>query len=213
MTNLDELDVEGYRSIALDGIGRSRAAAESVQRVAAAISTVFAVAVAVGVGENVSAGYSALFPVAFLSYALVGSSIYLSFIGGATDLDTAAPKGSVGWIVAAADAIMASRVHWLRSSVVALAIAVSLLPAPFLTTRPDPASRLRNLDATIPWPEAPENLTEEDQIVFRAEVNEIASIRAGEPSSQQLVPIWVLWLFVAAGAAAVFAVHQTKVPD
>lgn len=197
---------EYYKSVfevAKGAIDRSRSSADTVQKAAAAIVTLYTgvLALAFSVADNPLPG-KALFAAILLGVAILFSTAFLAFLPGAeprreTEASTPPPEDqSVGerlanmFILWTRRAALA-RGRLLRASVVALAGAVALMPAPFVTISPAEVAK-----PDIAWPEPSTNAKgniELEKIVYAAQVAEVA-----EQRKQPLAAEGEEWVWTAA---------------
>ena len=175
---------EKVAALALAAVERSRAGAETVQRAAAAIATLYAASL--GVAFSVAARplpLRGILAPLFLGIAIVLASAYLAYIGP-TDHDAVpAPAGGAApepralertrTLLSLVETVVDRRSPWLRASVVALGCGVLALPAPFLSAGTgEPAV------ASAPdWPTVPERTDKFGEILYQAEVTEVAAAR------------------------------------
>ena len=175
--------------VAKGSVERARAGAEIVQKSAAAIAGVYTtvLGVAFSVTENPFPSRG-LAPLILLGLSIVLSTAYLSYLtnsralaGGFTS--SSLPRVNimrrVGGFVDWTRAITRRRSYLLRASIVALALSLPFLAAPFITIGKVEVDR--QASQLTPWP-YPRGWKDPkiNQIQFTAQVKEVADIRAKE---------------------------------
>lgn len=133
---------KGYIEVAKDGIDRSLQRADFVQKVAAAIGTVYAgiLALSFSVAKDASLPVTGIAPTVFLGLSFFLAAAYVSYL---TQPGTVKPESSGGtlrssqlsrrntFILWTRRAIMRRR-YFLQASVVSLGIGIFFLPVPYL---------------------------------------------------------------------------------
>lgn len=195
--------------VARGAVERARASAELVQKASAAIVTLYTgiLALAFSVAERPLPG-KALFAAVLLGAAVVLSTAFLAYLpdGDAererraiTDADGATlgerlTNAFARWTRRTA----LQRARLLRASVAALAAAVVLLPAPFVTLgEREPAAD------PIAWPQPPAGTAadlELRRILYTAQVAEAAEQRGQPIAGDSGAALW--WLVFGAGVVA-----------
>jgi hypothetical protein len=211
------VEQEYYKAVlevAKGSIDRARASAETVQKASAAIVTLYTgvLALAFSVADNPLPA-KALFAAIMLGVAICLSTGFLAYVpdpdpkeerGAETGVRERAPVGErltsmfVRWTRRAA----LQRGRWLRGSVVALAGAVALMPAPFVTIGG------KERDGTdVAWPKVSSKAgsdPELQKIVYTAQVAEAADQRKAPLAEDELK--WPWWALAGTTAFATLAV-------
>jgi hypothetical protein len=190
-------------SSATGSIDRARASADTVQKAATAIVTIYTgiLAVAFSVTDH-PLPFRGVYAAVLLGIAIVCSTTFLAYL---PDTPTAGVQengttsGSSGPAAYAVELVKWTRrtalrrTYWLRASVIALAAALVFLPAPFITWSDKSAS------GTLPeWP-APSSKAGDNpslqKILYAAQVNEVAKARGGPTSAEKP---WLKWAWLGA---------------
>ena len=139
-------------------------------------------------------------PVFFLALAIVGSMIYLAFptpSAGIAKLvpTTARPermRRQVERYLVMVKDLNGRRVYFLRSSVVALGVAVVFLPAPFISDPQEAGTTTER--AEVAFPEPPEVDSDAQATVaairYQAEIDEAVEARTPAKTGQENWPAW-----------------------
>jgi hypothetical protein len=210
---------EELMEVAKGAIDRARAGAQTIQTAAATIVTLYtaALALAFSVADR-PLPTRALFPGVFLGLAMVLSTVYLAYLSPPKDLKSPDPHSDwrvatvrrlvffIKWVRAGA----MNKRYWLHASIVALAIAVAWLPAPFESggkSSADAADAARN---AVAWPPAPDKIdgavADTQNTLFSAQVSEAASLRkaaAARARDGEVKKWW--WLGLVGSLVLVFA--------
>jgi hypothetical protein len=209
---------EYYKAVLEVGKGaidRARASAETVQKASAAIVTLYTgvLALAFSVAENPLPA-KALFAATLLGVAILLSTAFLAYVG---DPESPKPRIALSDLAEAAtfgERITALFIAWtrraalergrlLRGSVVALAGAVALMPAPFITL-----GEKESTPSQIAWPK-PDSAAGDDaelkKILYTAQVAEVADERKEPIARDENNPLW-FGLFIVALVATVIAI-------
>jgi hypothetical protein len=201
--------------VAKGGLERARANAETVQKAAGAIGTIYTGTL--GVAFSVTSRplpTRAILPALFLGTAVAASTAYLAYLSPRGDPATLTLRGTstglagqlerVAFIAGWVRRSVLRRVWLLRSSVVALAIGVVLLPIPFVGLQRSPTTQ----PSLPPWPTPTSGLDAELQkIRYAAEIDEVSRLRAADAAapSDTLITLWIggvgLILVIAGGTA------------
>lgn len=206
----DQAYYQGLLDLGKGAVDRSRAAAELVQKSAAAIGTLYVGIL--GVSFSVSNHHlplRGLVPAFFLGVAIMLSTAYVAYIpdkpGAVTlgPLSTSPPErlqDRLNNFYGVITAMVESKAPLLRAAVLALGFGVIFLPAPFIS--------LTGGDAVNPaaqvWPSPPAVTSDQDAplqaILYKAQVDEAAA-RRNQPveSTGDLVAWAILGLAGAAG--------------
>jgi len=214
---------EKVGSLALASVERSRAGAETVQRAAAAIATLYAASL--GLAFSVTSRplpLRGILAPLFLGIAIVLASAYLAYVGPTDHDPIPAPAGGLApepralartrTLLSLVETVVDRRSYWLRASVIALGCGVLALPAPFLLARTgEPAV------ASAPdWPTAPDRTDRFGEILYQAEVAEVAAARM-KAASQPAQDDWDIVLIGAVAGILVIAVGaralRRRLPD
>ena len=167
-------------------IDRARAGADTVQKSAGAIATVYTtvLAVAFSVSERPLPSRG-LVPAILLGWAIVWSTAYLAYLSRAkavkqpqptTEFEEGAMRRSIAFIEWTRSAAM-NRKYALRVSVFALAFGLALLPAPFVNFEPVTETSA-SAPTGPPWPGQPTGRDAElNKILYQAQVTEAADLR------------------------------------
>jgi hypothetical protein len=178
--------------VAKGSIDRARASADVVQKAAAAIVTLYVgiLGVAFAVAEN-PLPLRGVYPAIYLGLAIALSTVFLAFLPDASEEETVEASGvgeeDVRGLALAnlfirwtrAQALVRSR--WLRASVIALAVGVAFLPAPFITAG---STSVESTEAEWPDPTSvfPSSHIELRKIVYTAQVDAFAQeVKAAKP--------------------------------
>lgn len=214
--------------VAKGGVDRSRANAETVQKAAGAIGTIYTGIL--GVAFSVSSRplpTRGVLPALFLGVAVAASTAYLAYVSSGEDteqvgLDTEASgvEGQMSRLVFLLTWIRASvrkRAWMLRSSVVALALGVVLLPVSFIGA----VDHATGVPTSPAWPSPDTALTGDLQkIKYQAQVDEVAALRTSQASGADDTSLTVILALTglalvvvggvlpSAGSAAVKAVGK-----
>jgi hypothetical protein len=219
------IDAEFFKSVfavAQGSIDRARAGADTVQKAAAAIAALYTplLGVVFSVSDNPLPSRGVI-PVLFLGLAILSSTAYLAYQTRAAAVGVLEPKGStfernierarsfIEWTRKAAD----HRSYLLKVGVVALAVGIAFLPAPFVSfqigsdTKDEESAAATAI--TIPtepvWPEVGTEAGDEpllQRVLYRAKVAEVAKLRdevatAAEPFDTGVDDWW--WWAAAVG--------------
>lgn len=203
-------------------LDRSRAAAELVQKAAAAIGTLYVGVL--GVSFSVSSRPlppRGFFPAIFFGLAVTLSTFYVAYLTAPdrVELDAVptSPPERMNVRLRNYSVIIQRtverRAYALRASVIALGVGVFLLPAPFvrLSTNATPSAQ-----SSYAWPTPPAVATEPaanlEAIVFKAQVDEVAALRqrAHQLAENDLGP-WQ-WETLGILLVAVFALALINKP-
>jgi len=171
-------------------IDRARSSAETVQKSATAIATLYTgvLALAFSVAERPLPSRG-LVPAILLGWAIVWSTAYLAYLSKSkpvakpevtSDFEEAAMRRSIILIEWTRSGAMRNK-YALRVAVVALAFGLALLPAPFVNFDPindEPAS----LPSGPGWPKPAGADSELGKIRYQARVNEVAELRKSSSS-------------------------------
>lgn len=170
-------------------IDRARAGADTVQKAAGAIGTVYTtlLALAFSVAERPLPSRG-LVPAILLGWAIVWSTAYLAYLSKSkqvkkpkptTSFETGAMRRSITFIEWTRSGAM-NRKFALRVSVFGLAFGLALLPAPFVNF--DPVNESTPALPSAPdWPAQPIGGDKElNKIIYQAEVTEVAELRASD---------------------------------
>jgi hypothetical protein len=198
------------------GFDRARANAETVQRAAGAIGTIYTgvLAVAFSVSSHPLPARG-LLPALFLGLAVALSTAYLAYLVRNPPRAPAAaeagvdPRGLAGQILrvsALSEAVKRAvhrRGYLMRAAVLALAIGVVTLPVGFVTV---PAFSSPALAHGPDWPAVPTASANADlaKVRYEAEVAEVARLRQS-PAAAGAGDLLVLLGFGIAGTIVVFA--------
>jgi hypothetical protein len=185
---------EQMLTTAAASIDRSRSSAETVQKAASAIVTLYTGVLALAFSVNSRPLPSrGLIPAILLGLAIVCSTGYLAYLSEPGDtagtkptsmLREMARRRLVAFILWARAASL-TRSYWLRASVLALGASLAFLPAPFVTIGKKSTSVPKAVNFT-PWPTVPTNgASVLERIRYTAEVNEVAALRKQEAASAQ----------------------------
>lgn len=202
----DEIDKKYYEAVletAGESIDRARSSAELVEKAAASIGTLYAAVV--GVTFSVTdhrLPLRGILPAFFLGAAIVGSMVYLSFLTAAQgvalpEAHTSPPERmqrKIEAFIGLCTELVARRSYFLRLSVVALALGVVSLSAPFIRV---PRTTTTDIDARFPWPQATQALGVDpslSEVVLQAQVDEMAARRrtALAETHEDETPVWIL---------------------
>lgn len=210
---------QSVRAVAKSNAERVAAIAETVQKAAAAVIGIYTALLAVlfAVGE-VGVPPRAILPALFLGVSVVLSTAYVAWIRKTPDQELRVAQGPprAKAVTQTANFIRwsrrqyLSRAHYVRGSVVSLALGLLFLPAPLLTTGDAPAASIPNAPA---WPEA-QGSSEADIVLYTAQVEEVARLRASAFAPPPPLNIWVegvIWVLAITGGMVVIAV--TWSPD
>ena len=172
--------------VARGGLDRARSNAETVQKAAGTIGTLYTgiLAVAFSVTSR-PLPVRGVLPALFLGLAVAASTAYLAYLSRRDEASTtsfrAGEAGLAGqltrleFLIRWVRGAVRERAWLLRSSVVALALGVVLLPVPFVDT----GGRAAAAPTGPAWPAPPTGLDAELQkIRYQAEVSEVARLRA-----------------------------------
>jgi hypothetical protein len=183
-----------------------------VQKAAGTIATLYTgvLALAFSVSERPLPIRGLAAPV-LLGLAIVLSTVYLAYLTPGRDVNL--PKPHSNWRVATMRRLAffvewtragaMNRRYWLHASVIALAFAIALLPAPFVAiagSSEDARDAAREARA---WPPAPGGEAELAEILYAAQVSEAAALR---DAAAELIEDGAEWPWRAAsGGGAVLA--------
>lgn len=186
--------------VAKGSVDRSRAAADVVQKAAAAVGTIYAAALGVSFSSTDQAlPARGLVPAVFLGIAVTSSTVYLAFVTRGR-ADTEEPSSAITrpgaqirfqFFLRWTNAIVGRRLGWLRAAVVALGVGVATLPAPFVQFGEGDAAT----GSTIDWPEQPSGGdTALDAVLYEAQVAEVAAARqeAARPAGDEDLGLWLV---------------------
>lgn len=178
--------------VAKAGIDRSRANAETVQKAAGAIGTIYTGIL--GVTFSVTSRplpTRGVLPAAFLGIAVALSTAYLAYMSRRPDMSVNALDAGrtglagqferVSFLLRWVRRTVRRRAWLLRSSVIGLALGVVLLPVPFVSW----GGHAATVPDTPPWPSsAPAGLSPDLQkIRYQAEVDEVAKLRTARSAA------------------------------
>ena len=207
-----EFDAAYYTAIletAKGSIDRARSSGELIEKAATAIGGFYAAIIGVTFSVTdhpISA--RALMPVLFLALAIVGSMIYLAFPTPSSGIaklvpTTARPermRRQVERYLVMVKELNGRRVYFLRCSVVALGVAVVLLPAPFISDPQDTAATTEAADV-VAFPKPPAVASDAEAVVaavrYQAEVDEAIAARTPGATGQENWPGWATLMLVA----------------
>ena len=182
--------------VAKGAIDRARASADTVQKAAAAVVTLYTGVLALAfAAANNPLPDKALFAAVLLGLAILLSTAFLAYLPDpesteteALEVATSQPLGQrltdtfVAWTRKAA----VRRAGFLRGSVVALAGAVVLIPAPFVELGTKEVSAI-----TPAWPKV-DPIAGSDpglrRIVYKAQVDEVAKRRKAPAAKEKTPP-------------------------
>lgn len=230
--------------VAKGSIERVRASAQTVQSAAAAVGTIYTGVLALAFSAaDAPLPSRALFAAVFLALAMALSTAYLAYLpdppretdeppdggpprpardgaGGSDGESQAAPVEPpqrltnlfVEWTKGAA----LQRAPWLRASVVALAVAVVLLPAPFVTLEGDDSGSAdaAEVASSSDWPkpeDVPDGSVELQRILYRAQVEEVAAARKQPVAAETSDEWW--WVISIVGAFAIVVAGARRVRE
>jgi hypothetical protein len=175
--------------VSKSAIDRARTGAETVQKAAGAIGGLYTglLAAAFSVAER-PLPPRGLVPAILLGWAIAWSTAYLAYLSNAkpvrkpqptSDFETGAMRRSIAFIRWTRSGAM-NRKYALHVSVVALALGVALLPAPFIDFDPaadEPAAA----PVAAEWPSAPTGPDPKlNKVLYQAQVEEVAGLRAAK---------------------------------
>jgi hypothetical protein len=226
-----DLNTEFHKAIlavAQGTLDRAQNGAETVQKAAAAVLTIYTAVLGVTFSvSNHPLPARGLTAAALLGFSIVFSTGYLAFLRG-TRSATAAPeaKASARAAELARDRFFIewtrtaslTRSYWLRASVLCLGFAVMFLPAPFIAvgqvkvdghvlfgkTQPPPAA------TKLPrWPRTPSETSTPSlqRILYKAQVAEVATARTetakpvARPAKAGDDGVWAILAIVALAAS------------
>lgn len=180
-------------TIATGEVERARSNADLVQKAAAAIATLYTGALGLVFSASGSTlPLRGLLPVVFLGLAVVLSTVYLAYRPrGLGELTTPNPnRGSAEdeaqarftLVVNYVDSVVSPRVGALRSSVVALAVGLVLLPVAFVAapSSGDGAAPAPSTPSLTEWPDPDAAEGVAGRILYEAQVEEVAATRSSE---------------------------------
>lgn len=196
--------------LAREGVARSRAAAELVQKASVALATVYTalLGLAFSVAER-PLNTNALVPAIFIGLGIVCPVVYSGFVTATQTTSTWEPKQvraprrweQVNAFTDEVNRLVSTRSWWLRAGITATAVGLVLIPIPFLTTSsPPPAVEIPAPRAVTSAPEATL-----EAIRYEAEVAEVTRRRAAEQRAEPISGWWGLAL-LAVGSACVLTV-------
>lgn len=206
------LQQEYYKAVLEVGKGsieRARSSAEIVQKSSAAIVTLYTgvLALAFSVTDN-PLSEKALFSTVLLGLAIVLSTAFLAYVPSPGDSDTPDSAGDeqqlgerlTNMFVRWNRDVALNRGHLLRASVIALAGAVLLLPAPFIAIGAKEGPRTE-----VKWPTPP---AEGDDvrltsILYKAQVAEAAERRKAPVGKEEDPALWWALFGLCCGVVAV----------
>jgi hypothetical protein len=178
--------------VAKGGIDRSRANAETVQKAAGAIGTIYTGIL--GVTFSVTSRplpARGVLPAVFLGIAVALSTAYLAYMSRREDMSentlAAGKTGLAGqfervsFLLRWVRRTVRRRAWLLRSSVVGLALGVVLLPVAFISW----GGQAATVPDTPPWPSSAATGLSPDlqKIRYQAEVDEVAKLRAARSTA------------------------------
>jgi hypothetical protein len=183
--------------LAKGGLDRTRASAETVQKAAATIVTLYTgvLALAFAAGSH-PLPFRALFAALLLGLAVALSTAYLAYLpdpdrpdpengGGPSDLDPSDSR--VRTFVLWSRRAALERSYPLRASVLALAAALFFLPAPFIQkgAAQTPAPKIN-------WPSTPTQVNDPElqKILYTAQVKEAADARNAPVADEGNETFW-----------------------
>lgn len=203
-------------------IERARTGAETVQKAAAAIATLYTgvLALAFSVAERPLPSRG-LVPAILLGWAIVWATAYLAYISKSGGVDRPKPTSAfadgamrrseafIRWAQSGA----LNRAYALRVSVVSLAFALALLPAPFVVL--GKASPPSGPGASAPdWPTTPSSVADPElqKILFQAQVDEATAARetARKPVAEDGKD--KTWFAIGGGAVALSLIVPLLIP-
>lgn len=211
---IDKAFVDGVITVAQGSLDRARAAATFVQAAATAIVGLYAGALTVSFSATdrplPPRGFLAAF---FLAVAVVLATIYVAYFSKFAD-DTDPPEitendgpHEAGMKVARAfvkwnrSGAMQRR-YWLRASVIALAVGLMFLPAPFITFSANEVSGSAPPSA-IAWPSPPPikdaKQADLENTLYTAQVAETAARRNADIQASKVVTSGRDWLWIGIG--------------
>lgn len=172
-------------------LDQSRAAAEVVQRAAAAIGALYGAGLGVvfSVTDNPLPARGVV-PLIFLGCAIVMSTVYLAWGGGEKQPGATEPPGeaadalergqrSIQMFSAVVSEFNRRRRRYLRGSILALSLGLVLMPVPFIAIDTDgPAKTPPTATALPAWPDPSRVTTRAELARYRAELAEAATARA-----------------------------------
>lgn len=184
---LEKAFVDGVIEVAKGSVDRARASAETVQKSAAAIATIYTAVL--GVTFSVTdrpLPSRGMVPALLLGGAIVLSTVYLAYLTRPSDdVDDVERRDDahstlaevVGKYVLWTRTGTMERRHWVRASVLALGFGLLFLPAPFVTFQ---GAKAGPTAAAPAWPAAPTGVADRGlaAILYKAQVAETAKARA-----------------------------------
>jgi hypothetical protein len=199
--DFDKVFFQAILETATGSIDRSRVSADLVQKAAAAVGTLYAgvIGVAFSVSERPITA-RAILPVLFLGLAIGCSMIYVAYLtpGRAIpaslafhSVRTTRMRNEVNFYMAMVRDLINRRAYFLRSSVLALAVGVVLLPAAFITGPVVAEPELPDWPA-VPQVDNPAQATLE-AVSLQARVDEVAAERSGATATEPNWPGWAWW--------------------
>jgi hypothetical protein len=196
--------LEYYKAVlevAKGAVDRARASAETVQKASAAIVTLYTgvLALAFSVAEN-PLPLKALFATVLLGVAILLSTAFLAYVGDPEDPKERIDVAEIGETATFGEQLTTLFVRWtrraalergrlLRGSVVALAGAVALMPAPFVAIGDQKAA-----SSEIAWPKpdaTADNDMELSKILYTAQVAEVAEQRKQPIARDDAIWLWL----------------------
>jgi hypothetical protein len=201
-------------------LDRANAAAELVQKAAAAIGTLYAGIL--GVTFSVSGRplpQRGIVPAIFLGAAIVMSMVYLAYNTPGSDPGETTPSASpperlrvrlTDFFSLIRERVQ-RRAYSLKASVIALGFGVLFLPAPFIAFTAPSSPDLVN----YPWPTrlaaSDARQASLDEIVFKAQVDEVVAERQRAGAGQAASADRSLWVGIALAAFIVVLLLPLKV--
>lgn len=208
---------DNLAGLAVDGVARSRAAADTVQKASAAIAALYTgvLGVAFSVTANPLPARGVLAPI-FLGLAVVLSTAYVAYLGPQSGW-TLGPRPVLGpepkviqrlnAVIHFSNSIVRRRSYSLRASIVALGVGLACIVLPFVTF-PSDTSKISSQDSwpqissQDSWPEKGElpdlDNDELERIVFQAQVDlakeRISQSEPNDPHNEQTFTLIVFFV-------------------
>ena len=205
-------------------IERSRSSGQLVQTAATAVGGFYTAVIGVSFSVTdhpISA--RALLPVVFLALAIVGSMVYLSYPTTGAETPglvfstsrTERMRREAATYTAIVTEYTRRRGYYVRAAIVALAMAVVLMPAPFVNDpKPQPEAAVVGTDPQLP--PAPSVTSDAEAslaaIRYQAEIDQYLAAQAPMSAAQENWPWWASGA-LAAGLALTILVPLLIAPD
>jgi hypothetical protein len=132
----------GYIEVAKGTIDRSIQRADFLEKVAAAVGTVYTAALALtfAAGKDVPLPFTGILPAVFLALSFFFAAVYISFVTNHPDLEVEKSDGTLTGSVESQrntfikwnKAAIMPRIYWLQAATVSLGMGILLLPMPYL---------------------------------------------------------------------------------